>query len=286
VKYSKSLLVKPGDKKFSLVGRRPDDTCGVDDRAAAERETEKYLKRMKDLQYTLYAEGKQSLLVVLQAMDAGGKDGTIRKVLGPLNPQGVNVTSFKSPTAEELSHDFLWRVHKVVPAKGMIGVFNRSHYEDVLIVRVRDFAPKSVWSKRYDQINEFEATLAAAGTTIVKIFLHVSKEEQFERLVERLEDPTKHWKVNPGDFEERQLWDDYMEAFEEVFRRCSTTTAPWYVVPADKKWFRNLAIAQILTETLEGMKCRMPEPAHDIEAIKATYVAAPAAGTARKSKKK
>ena len=273
-KYAKKYQVKENDKRFSLKKFDPSDTGGIKDRAIAEAETLKLQERLKQLQYTLFAEGKKSLLIVLQALDAGGKDSTIRKVLGPLNPQGVHVTPFKSPTEEELAHDFLWRIHKAVPRKGMIGVFNRSHYEDVLIVRVHGFAPKAVWSKRYEKINQFEQLLADKGTAIVKIFLNVSPEEQFERLVERLDQPYKYWKANPNDFEERKHWDKYMKAFEDVFRKCSKKHAPWYVVPANKKWFRNLVITQILVDTLERMKLKMPAPEFDVEEIRAKYVPA------------
>ncbi len=286
MKYTKQCIVKANDRRFSLKKRNPSDTGGIKDRAIAEAQTLELQKRLKELQYKLYAEGKQSLLIVLQALDAGGKDSTIRKVLGPLNPQGVHVTPFRAPTKEELGHDFLWRIHKHVPAKGMIGVFNRSHYEDVLIVRVHDIVPKKVWSKRYEKINEFERLVADSGTKIVKIFLHVSPEEQFERLVERLDIPYKHWKANPQDFEERKHWDEYMAAFEDVFRKCSTSQAPWYVVPANKKWFRNLAISQILVDTLESMKCQMPKPEFDVEEIRAKYVGESDQPKEKKSEKK
>jgi PPK2 family polyphosphate:nucleotide phosphotransferase len=197
-------------------------------------------------------------------MDAGGKDGTIRHVMSGLNPQGCRVTSFKVPTEEELSHDYLWRMHRAVPAKGEIGIFNRSHYGDVLVVRVHNLVPKRVWSKRFEQINAFEKILAETGVTIVKFFLHISKEEQKNRLQERLDDSTKHWKVSPADFEERKYWDDYVKAYEDVLARCSTPWAPWYVIPGDHKWFRNLAVADVLVRTLKDMKMRFPKSKLDL----------------------
>ena len=220
-------------------------------------------KRLAELQNLLYADGSRSLLVVLQALDAGGKDSTIRKVMTGMNPQGVKVTSFKAPTPEELSHDFLWRVHKATPAKGMIGVFNRSHYEDVLVVRVRNIFPKSVWEPRFEHINNFEKLLTDANTAIVKIYLHISKDEQKERFQARLERPEKNWKFNPSDLEDRKLWEDYRTAFEDVFAKCSTSYAPWYVVPANRKWYRNVVIAQILIDTLESMELTYPTIDYD-----------------------
>ena len=228
-------------------------------------------QRLDAFQQLLYAEHRRSLLVIFQAMDCGGKDGTIRHVMGQLNPQGCRVTSFKAPSLEELDHDFLWRIHRVVPPKGMIGVFNRSHYEDVLIARVRDLVPKAVWSKRFGQINAFESALAAAGVHIVKLFLHISSEEQLERLRARLEDPQKHWKIDPADFEERRYWDAYHRAYEDVLRRCSTDDAPWYVVPADRKWFRNLVVSEILVETMESFGMEYPAPVADIGQLRRRY---------------
>ena len=216
------------------------------------KSTQKRLnKRLEELQENLYAHGKQRLLVVLQATDTGGKDGTIRAVFDGTNPQGVHVASFKKPTSEELAHDYLWRVHQHTPAKGHITVFNRSHYEDVLIVRVRELVPEAVWRKRYDHIRNFEQMLVDEGTTIIKIFLHISKDEQRERLQARIDEPAKHWKFELGDLEERKLWDDYQEAFGEMLAQTSTTDAPWYAIPADRKWYRNLVISQLLVDTLE-----------------------------------
>ena len=252
------FLIKPSDK-INLKDFDTDFTAGLNKKEAFSLLQEN-TERLKALQYLLYAENKRSVLVILQAMDAGGKDGTIRHVFGPLNPQGVKVVSFKTPTDEELSHDFLWRIHKYTPRTGEIRIFNRSHYEDVLIVRVHDFVPKSVWSKRFKHINSFEKLLSDSSTIILKFFLYVSKDEQLERLDARLEDPAKKWKANPKDFEERNFWDDYVNAYETVLNKCSTKYAPWFIIPADKKWFRNLAISSILVNTLESLKMEFPKP--------------------------
>ncbi|UCF15867.1 MAG: polyphosphate kinase 2 family protein [Phycisphaerales bacterium] len=259
------FIVKPGSKP-NIKNRDPDDTAGFSKKEALPLLQEN-IEKLKKLQHLLYAENKRAVLVILQAMDAGGKDGTIRHVMGPLNPQGVKVVSFKAPTEEELSHDFLWRVHPHAPRTGEIRVFNRSHYEDVLIVRVHNLVPKSVWSKRYKHINSFENLLADSGVTILKFFLHVSKKEQLERLKARLDDPAKHWKANPKDFEERRLWYDYMDAYEVALRRCSAACAPWFVIPADKKWFRNLAVSQILLDSMESLNMKFPETTCDIDSI-------------------
>jgi PPK2 family polyphosphate:nucleotide phosphotransferase len=259
------LLVKPGSK-VKLSDHDPGATHGYS-KERAEQELEKHEKRLTELQDVLYAEGRHALLIVLQAMDAGGKDGTIRHVMSRVNPQGCSATGFKAPTAEELSHDFLWRLHKVVPGKGRIGIFNRSHYEDVLVVRVHKLVPKAVWSARYDHINAFERLLGDGGVTILKFYLHISKDEQKRRLEERVRDPDKLWKVNPTDFEERKRWDEYMDAYEDALSKCSTEWAPWYVIPADKKWFRNLAVSQVIVEALEGLKLRYPKPDFDPSAI-------------------
>lgn len=259
------FIVKPGSKP-NFKDRDTDDTAGFNKKEALSLLLEN-IDKLKKLQYLLNAENKRAVLVILQAMDAGGKDGTIRHVMGPLNPQGVQVVSFKAPTKEELSHDFLWRIHSYAPRTGEIRVFNRSHYEDVLIVRVHNLVPKSVWSKRYKHINSFENLLSDSNVTILKFFLHVSKGEQLERLKARLDDPTKHWKANPQDFEERRLWDDYMDAYEVALRRCSTKHAPWFVIPADKKWFRNLAISQILLDSMESLEMKFPETTCDLDSI-------------------
>jgi PPK2 family polyphosphate:nucleotide phosphotransferase len=222
--------------------------------------------RLDRLQYALYAEGKRSLLVVLQGRDTSGKDGTIRRVFGPLDPQGTAVTAFRAPTEQELRHDFLWRVHQAVPAHGLIGIFNRSHYEDVLVVRVRRLVPETVWRPRYEQINRFERSLVESGTAVLKFFLHISRGEQRERLLARLDEPDKFWKFNPGDLEDRRRWDDYTAAAEEMLARTSTEAAPWYVVPADRKALRDVLIGEKVVEALERMDPRFPPPAGDLAA--------------------
>ncbi len=259
-------------KKFKFSKINPNDTGSFDaddaGKAEAKALLEKQKEKLAELQNVLYADGSQSLLVVFQAMDAGGKDGCIRNVFSGMNPQGVRVASFKAPTAEELEHDFLWRIHKEAPRKGMVGVFNRSHYEDVLIVRVKNLVPKKIWSKRFDLINAFEESLTDAGSRIVKIYLHIDKAEQKQRLQARLDDPEKNWKFNPSDLPERENWKAYMEAFKEVFEECSSKTAPWYVVPANNKWYRDVVVAQILLETLQRMKLKYPVPDYDPSTIK------------------
>ena len=217
------------------------------------------LVRMENLQRALYAENQRSLLVVIQGRDTSGKDGLIRKVFGPLDSQGCHVTSFKRPSELELSHDYLWRIHRAAPCKAVIGIFNRSHYEDVLVVRVRKLVTEAVWSRRYGHINDFERMLSDAGTTIIKLFLHISRKEQKERLRERLEDPTKNWKFDPGDLGERALWDDYTEAYRDAIARCSTEWAPWYVVPADKKAARDYLVAELVVKALEKMNPQYPQ---------------------------
>ena len=234
-----------------------------DNRKQAEKETADLKERMRLLQRRLYAESKQQLLVVLQARDAGGKDGTIRKVFSGINPQGVRVHSFKVPTSQELAHDFLWRIHKRAPARGMIGVFNRSHYEDVLVVLVRNLAPEEVWRPRFEHINNFERMLTDSGTRILKLLLHISPDEQKERFQERLEDKEKFWKFSPDDLAKRELWDDYSEAFEEMLEQCSTPYASWHVIPADQKWYRNLAVTRAIVEALEEMDPQFPDPGFD-----------------------
>ena len=223
--------------------------------------------KMASLQRRLYAQGKHKVLVVLQAMDTGGKDGTIRHVFRGTNPQGVTVASFKVPTPEELGHDYLWRIHARTPGTGQITIFNRSHYEDVLVVRVHDLVPQEVWAKRYDQINDFEERLAAEGTTLVKIYLHISKEEQKARLQARLDDPEKAWKFSLGDLKERKLWDDYMAAYQDALAKTSTEWAPWYVVPANRKWYRNLVVSNLLIDTIEGLGVEFPEVEDDLAGV-------------------
>jgi PPK2 family polyphosphate:nucleotide phosphotransferase len=228
-------------------------------------------ERLSQLQALMFAENKHSLLVVIQAMDGGGKDGTIRHVMEAFNPQGCNVVGFKVPTAEELAHDYLWRIHKVTPRKGQITVFNRSHYEDVLVVRVHNLVPKDVWSKRYNEINNFERSLVNCGTTMVKFFLHISKEEQLQRFGDRLDEPDKQWKISDADYKEREYWDDYQQAYMDAISKCSFNDAPWYVIPANHKWFRNLAISQILVDTMKGLKMMYPEPSVDLAEIRQIY---------------
>jgi len=244
------------------LGTIPTDSA--DGAPGSKKETEAAFGELHEelagLQERLYAEGGRSLLVVLQAIDAGGKDGTIKHVFGGLNPASCRVVSFKVPSEEERSHDFLWRIHAKAPARGEVTVFNRSHYEDVLVVRVHELVPESVWRRRYDFINGFEANLAAAGTRIVKLYLHISKEEQAERFQDRLDDPAKRWKFRSGDLDERARWDDYMAAFTEAITRTSTDHAPWFVVPADRKWYRNWAVSRILIETLRDMDPQYPAP--------------------------
>lgn len=235
-----------------------DDTGSFKDKNAAVIASQEHLQRLEKLQQSLYAEGKRSLLVVLQAMDTGGKDGTIRHVFSGVNPQGCSVVSFKTPSSEELAHDYLWRIHKAAPARGMITIFNRSHYESVLIERVHKLVPKEVWQRRYDHINAFEKLLTDEGTVVLKFFLHISKHEQLNRLQERQDDPKKTWKFQKGDFAERKLWKKYHNAYEDALTRCSTAHAPWYIIPADHKWFRNWLISDILVRTLEKMNPRYP----------------------------
>jgi len=226
------------------------------------------ITKLQALQTLLYADGRKALLIVLQAMDAAGKDSTIKNIFEPINPQGCRVVSFKGPTSTELAHDFLWRVHQNVPSRGHIGVFNRSHYEDVLIVRVKDLAPKDVVKKRYTHINNFEALLHDEGTRVVKFFLHISRDYQKVQLQERLDTPEKLWKFSPQDIPERLRWDDYQKAFEHAFEKCSTPDAPWYIVPAERKWFRNLLVAQVLVDILESMELRYPVADFDPSEVK------------------
>lgn len=259
--------VKPGEK-INLSKIDPAETSQYDGKKDdALLDMQKLTARLEALQELLYAEHKHRLLIVLQAMDTGGKDGIIRRVFEGVNPQGVQVANFKAPTVEELDHDYLWRVHKRTPAKGEIVIFNRSHYEDVLVVRVHSLVPKETWQRRYDQINAFEQMLAEEGTTILKFYTHISKEEQKERLQARLDDPTKHWKFNIKDLDERKLWDEYMQAYEDMLNKTSTKHAPWYVIPGDKKWYRDYVIANILIDTLEGFNMQYPRLAQDPKSI-------------------
>lgn len=249
----------PAGASFSLSSIEPADNGGIADKRSARKQFRKVRDEIVVMQEKLYAEGTRAVLLILQAMDTAGKDSTIRSVTSGINPQGCRVYSFKVPSANELAHDFLWRVHAQVPRKGHIGIFNRSHYEDVLVVRVKKLAPSSVIEKRYDHINEFERLLHDHGTRVVKVMLHISKEYQLGRLRRRLIRPDKQWKFNPGDLKERARWDDYMDAYEIMLNRCSTEYAPWYVVPAEKRWFRNLVIGSLLLHTLRQMDPQIPD---------------------------
>ncbi len=260
----KQYRVAPG-KPFSLASVDPGDTQGLEDKKKAKKQRKQNRKRIADLQETLYAEDKHSVLLVLQARDAGGKDSTIESVTRGVNPQGCKVACFKAPSKRELSHDFLWRIHHQMPERGHITIFNRSHYEDVLIVRVYGWAPKKLIEKRYEHINSFEKMLSDHGTRIVKVMLHISPDYQLSRFRERLENPEKHWKFNPDDLEKRKDWKKYDEAFEAALNRCSTEYAPWYVIPAEHKWFRTLAVSQLLRETIEDLKPKYPKPDFDPE---------------------
>ena len=255
--------VPPGGKRFRLKDIDPGIKDGLPDRERAEVDMAADVARIDVLQEIMYAQGKHALLCVFQAVDCGGKDGTVRKVFGAVDPMGLVATSFKTPSAVELAHDYLWRVHKAVPPRGYLGIFNRSHYEDVLIVRVHGLAPAAAIEQRYGQINAFEKHLSENGVTILKFYLHISKDEQKKRLQERIDDPKKRWKFNPADLEERAWWDDYMEAYEIALRRCSTPWAPWYVIPADRNWYRNAIVARILRQTLDGLGLKYPKPAFD-----------------------
>lgn len=249
--------IQPGN--IDLASFDPQDRSAFDgDKQAGRARVEALNLRLEELQEAMYAEGKHRLLIVLQALDAGGKDGTIRTVFQGINPQGVRVKCFKAPTPLELAHDFLWRVHPHVPGNGEIAIFNRSHYEDVLVVRVHGLVPETVWRPRYRHIAAFEQMLVDEGTHVLKFFLHISKDEQRERLQERIDDPKKRWKFNARDLEERARWDDYMRAYEEALAATSTAQAPWYVVPANRNWYRDLVISQILVDTLESMRIRLP----------------------------
>jgi len=259
-------VVAPG-RKFKLKDRATDDSGGFDGKSAAAEPTRKSLEQLDKLQELLYAEAKRALLVVFQAMDTGGKDGAIEHVFSSVDPQGCQVSSFKVPTPLERSHDFLWRVHTAVPPKGMIGIFNRSHYESVLAERVLEIVPKDVWARRYDHINRFERLLADEGVTILKFYLHISRQEQKKRLQARLDDPQKQWKFSTSDLDTRARWDDYMDAYEEMLGKCSTEHAPWYVVPADRKWFRNWVISDTIVRTLKGLKMQYPPPEPGLDRV-------------------
>jgi PPK2 family polyphosphate:nucleotide phosphotransferase len=273
MKYHNQFRVAPGTKvKLSDIdpGFKGHHDHHKDAAGTIQRDQQKLLQ----LQELLYADRQCSLLICLQGMDAAGKDGTINHLLGAMNPQGCRVVGFKQPSAEELSHDFLWRIQRAAPARGSVAIFNRSQYEDVLVVRVHNLVPKAIWSARYDQINAFEKELVAGGTHILKFYLHISKEEQLSRFEERLDDPTKQWKISEADYKERKFWGDYTEAYEDVLSRCSTEASPWFVIPSNHKWFRNLAVARIVVEHLEGLNLKLPQPSVNLEHIRREYHAA------------
>jgi PPK2 family polyphosphate:nucleotide phosphotransferase len=263
----KRYRVKPGTK-VDLREWDPEETNEFKGHKADGIKALKPLTiRLEELQELLYAEGKHKILIVLQAMDAGGKDGTIRHVFDGVNPQGVKVASFKAPTDHELARDYLWRVHWHVPAKGEMTIFNRSHYEDVLVVRVKNLVPHNMWRRRYDQINDFERLLSEEGTTVLKFYLHISKQEQKQRLQARLGESEKHWKFSTADLKERGRWSEYVKAYEAVLSKTSTKWAPWYVIPANRKWYRNLVISRILVETLEGLDMSYPAPERGLDKV-------------------
>jgi PPK2 family polyphosphate:nucleotide phosphotransferase len=266
VTMTQPFLVSPG-ARVNLSDYNPAYAGDYRSKGETKEELERKVERLQELQEVLWAEGKHALLIVLQAMDGGGKDGTIEHVMHGVNPQGCQVTSFKVPTEEELSHDFLWRIHKAAPRRGYIGIFNRSHYEDVLVVRVHNLVAEEVWRQRYEQINHFEKLLADSGTTILKFFLFISKKEQKKRFEQRLQDPKKNWKFSMGDVKERDYWDDYMRAYEDVLSKCSTPWAPWHIVPADHKWYRNLIVSQTIVEALEKLDMHFPPPLPDADKI-------------------
>jgi PPK2 family polyphosphate:nucleotide phosphotransferase len=260
------MLVKPGTQ-VSLRDHDPDHTGRYRSAAEAQDDLAKQLDELAKLQRIFYADGRQALLIVLQGMDTSGKDGTISHVMSGMSPLGVQVAAFKAPSQEELAHDFLWRIHQRIPPKGVIGIFNRSHFEDVLVARVHDLVPRKVWKRRYSQINRFERILTDNSTILLKFFLHISKAEQKRRLEERLHDPTRYWKLSLKDVEERGYWPRYRKAYEAVLSRCCTECAPWYIVPANHKWYRNLYVARVLVETLRGLDLKYPPPTIDLSKI-------------------
>lgn len=271
--YRKKFRVKP-DEKLRLSKIDPSFTGEHESDAMAKEATERCRAKLAHQQNLLYAEHKHSILIVLQAMDAGGKDGTIKHVFSGVNPQGVHVASFKQPSAADLAHDFLWRVHPHAPGRGEIAIFNRSHYEDVLVTRVHKLIEKATWTRRYEDIRDFENLLCQNGTTILKFFLHISKEEQLARFAQRLEDPGRNWKISEADYTEREFWDDYIEAYEDAIRATSTREGPWYVIPSNAKWFRNLAVSQIIAETMADLDLSYPPPSVNLAEIRRKYHAA------------
>jgi PPK2 family polyphosphate:nucleotide phosphotransferase len=268
--YSELFQVKPGSG-VRLKKIDPNNTAEHAEKKSAEKRVEKLDKKLRELQYLLYAENKRSLLICLQALDAAGKDGTINHVLGSMNPQGARVHGFKAPTKEEAQHDFLWRIERQAPNTGEVVIFNRSQYEDVLVVRVHKLVPEEVWKGRYELINDFEKNLYEKGTHILKFFLHISPEEQLLRFRQRLDDPARHWKISESDYAERELWDDYIAAYEDAISKTSTKHAPWFIIPANNKWFRNLAVAKIVVETLQSLGMQFPEPTVNIKEIARKY---------------
>ena len=276
--YLNKLIIEPG-RKVKLTDIDPGYHGKHESHKDALPKIQAALEKMDALQYLLYAEKKQSLLIVLQGLDAGGKDGVVRHVIAGMNPAACRVVGFKQPTSEELAHDFLWRIHPHAPEKGEVVIFNRSHYEDVLVARVHNLVPRHVWVERYDLINEFERLLMVENnTTILKFFLYISKEEQLARFKQRLDDPARQWKISDADYKERESWDDYVAAFEDMLEKTSTVHAPWFVIPANHKWYRNLAISKIITRTLEDLQMKLPEPTVDIAEIRREYHAAAAGG--------
>jgi PPK2 family polyphosphate:nucleotide phosphotransferase len=268
--YRKTFRVKPG-QKLRLSKIDPAHTGKHESEAAAKEETDHYIKKLARQQALLYAENKHSILVVLQAMDAGGKDGTIKHVFGSVNPQGVRVARYNQPTVVESAHDFLWRVHPHAPETGEIAIFNRSHYEDVLVTRVHKLVNKATWTGRYRHIRDFEALLAEKKTTILKFFLHISKDEQLVRFAQRLDDPARNWKISEADYTERDFWDAYTEAYEDAIAATSTPEAPWYVIPSNHKWFRNLAVSQIMADTMADLGLAFPPPTVNLAGIRRKY---------------
>ncbi len=269
--YTKKFRVKPGSK-VDLDAIDANYTDKYESHAHALSEIEANNDKMASLQYLMYAEGKQSLLIVLQGRDAAGKDGTVNHVLAAMNPQGCTVTGFKQPSKEEAAHDFLWRIHKATPERGHVAIFNRSHYEDVLVQRVHKMAPKKIINARYKHINNFEKLLHGdKDTHVLKFYLHIDADEELKRFKQRIDDPARNWKISDGDYAERPYWNSYTKAFETALEKCSTDHAPWFVIPANHKWFRNLAISQIITEKLESLNMKFPAPTVDLKAIKKKY---------------
>lgn len=281
-RYLDRFRIAPGER-VDFKDFDPSCKGNLNKKDAAEKIV-KLRDKMSDLQQQLFAERKRSLLICLQGLDASGKDGVIRHVIGSMNPDGCRVANFKEPNQEELAHDFLWRIEAQMPKKGEVAIFNRSHYEDVLIVRVHNLVPKGAWLSRYDEINDFERRHVKNGTRILKFFLHISKKEQLERFEQRLDDPSKRWKISEADYKEREYWDDYLRAYRDALARCSTEESPWFVIPADHKWFRDLAVSEIIVATMEGMDIRVPQPTVNIEEIRRKYHSAAAQSKGQKGR--